>query len=355
MNFSLPLAFKNSNMGQPKVSIIVPCWGVEKYLDRCVMSLVSQTLQDIEIILVDDVSPDKVPEMCDEWAKKDSRIKVIHKVQNEGLGMACNTGIDAATGKYIAFCDSDDSVEECMYEDMYNAAETHSADIVFTGLHRINDDGKIIPLSQLNKQEVRQTKKAILELGLDMIASAPTIKTERRIPMSAKIVLYKTNVIVENNLRFESERRFISEDLLWNLDNIAHANGIVILPKTYYNYFDNQSSITNQMRKDRFPMYKKLWTELHKRTEQLGYPSDVKQRIDRLLIGYCRHRILLIAKSTLTRKEKLNQIKEVCNDHEFQMVLASYPTRQMPFVHRIVCILIKLRASRFLSFTLYYL
>ena len=98
-----------------KVSIIVPCWGVEKYLDRCVESLVNQTLQDIEIILVDDESPDRVPEMCDDWAKKDRRIKVIHK-KNGGLGLACNSGIEVATGEYLAFCDSDDWVDAKMYE-----------------------------------------------------------------------------------------------------------------------------------------------------------------------------------------------------------------------------------------------
>ena len=76
-----------------KVSIVVPCWGVEKYLDRCVESLINQTLREIEIILVDDESPDRVPEMCDEWAKRDNRIKVIHK-KNGGLGMACNSGLE---------------------------------------------------------------------------------------------------------------------------------------------------------------------------------------------------------------------------------------------------------------------
>ena len=99
----------------PKVSIIVPCWGVEKYLDRCVESLVNQTLKDIEIILVDDESPDRVPVMCDDWAKKDSRIRVIHK-KNGGLGFARNSGLDIATGEYVTFCDSDDYIEQEAYE-----------------------------------------------------------------------------------------------------------------------------------------------------------------------------------------------------------------------------------------------
>ena len=110
--------FRNTKR-TPKVSIIVPCYGVEKYLDRCLNSLVSQTLQDIEIILVDDKSPDNVPIMCDEWARKDNRIKVIHKEVNEGLGYARNTGLKYVEGEYVAFVDSDDYVDTDMYRKLY--------------------------------------------------------------------------------------------------------------------------------------------------------------------------------------------------------------------------------------------
>lgn len=92
-------------MENPKVSIIVPIYNVEKYLDRCMESLLNQTLEDIEIIMVDDGSPDNCPKMCDEYAKKDARIKVVHK-KNGGLADARNAGLDVATGKYVAFVDS---------------------------------------------------------------------------------------------------------------------------------------------------------------------------------------------------------------------------------------------------------
>lgn len=91
------------------VSIVVPIYKVEKYLSRCVQSLLNQTLKDIEIILVDDGSPDKCPEMCESYLKLDKRIKVVHK-KNGGLSSARNAGISVATGKYIGFVDSDDSI-----------------------------------------------------------------------------------------------------------------------------------------------------------------------------------------------------------------------------------------------------
>ena len=97
------------------ISVIVPVYNVEKYLDNCVESIVNQTYKDLEIILVDDGSPDNCPAMCDEWAKKDSRIRVIHK-ENGGVSSARNIGLDNVTGEYIGFVDSDDYLESNMYE-----------------------------------------------------------------------------------------------------------------------------------------------------------------------------------------------------------------------------------------------
>ena len=124
----------------PSVSIIVPVYGVEKYLDRCVESLVKQTLTDIEIILVDDGSPDNCPRMCDDWAHRDSRIKVIHK-PNAGQGFARNSGIEIATGEYIAFVDSDDYVEPDTYATLYAEASNNGYDGVFNGFSYFHPDG----------------------------------------------------------------------------------------------------------------------------------------------------------------------------------------------------------------------
>ena len=94
-------------MSEPKVSVVIPMYNVEKYLDTCVQSVRKQTLQDIEIILVDDGSPDRCGEMAEEYAKQDSRVKVVHR-KNGGLGPARNSGMEIATGEYIGFVDSDD-------------------------------------------------------------------------------------------------------------------------------------------------------------------------------------------------------------------------------------------------------
>ena len=128
------------------VSVVVPIYNVEKYLDRCINSIASQTYSNLEIILVDDGSPDNCPSICDEWAKKDSRIVVIHK-DNQGLGMARNTGIDNATGKYIFFFDSDDYVDVSIIEKCVNSAIEYGSEVVVFGRNDVYDDGKISPYS----------------------------------------------------------------------------------------------------------------------------------------------------------------------------------------------------------------
>lgn len=121
------------------ISVIIPIYKVEEYLDECVASIVTQTHKNLEIILVDDGSPDNCPQMCDNWAAKDSRIRVIHK-PNGGLSDARNAGIDAATGEYIAFVDSDDFIKPDMLEKLYTAIQKEKADIAACGILNCEGD-----------------------------------------------------------------------------------------------------------------------------------------------------------------------------------------------------------------------
>ena len=121
------------------ISVIIPIYKVEEYLAECIASVVCQTYTNTEIILVDDGSPDNCPQMCDEWACKDSRIKVIHKA-NGGISDARNAGIDAATGEYIAFVDSDDYIKPDMLKKLHSAICKENADIAACGI--LNCEGE---------------------------------------------------------------------------------------------------------------------------------------------------------------------------------------------------------------------
>lgn len=120
----------------PLISVIVPVYGVEEYLDKCVESIVNQTYKNLEILLVDDGSPDNCPQMCDEWAKKDSRIKVVHK-ENGGLSSARNAGLDNCTGEYVGFIDSDDWIDLKFFETLYNNLVEDDADISVVGVWKV--------------------------------------------------------------------------------------------------------------------------------------------------------------------------------------------------------------------------
>lgn len=122
-----------------KLSIIIPIYKVEPYLHKCINSILAQTFADFELILVDDGSPDKCGEICDEYAKRDTRIKVIHK-ENGGVSAARNAGLEIAQGEYIGFVDSDDYIEKDMYEILYKLSKEYDADIVECGFSIVKED-----------------------------------------------------------------------------------------------------------------------------------------------------------------------------------------------------------------------
>ena len=126
----------------PDISMIVPIYNVEAYLPRCVESLLNQTHQNIEIILVDDESPDNCGKMVDEYAAKDSRVKVIHQ-KNKWLGGARNSGLKIATGKYVCFVDSDDYVRTDMCELLFHRIEEEQTDMVIFDIYHVSKEGEI--------------------------------------------------------------------------------------------------------------------------------------------------------------------------------------------------------------------
>lgn len=327
---------------QPKITIIVPIYNVEQFLDRCLHSLQKQTLKNIEIILVDDESPDNCPAICDQYAKQDNRIKVVHK-KNGGLGMACNSGMEIATGEYIAFCDSDDYVDEAMYETMYKVAIEEQVDVVFTGIQSVSQEGIVIPMSQPKHKEVIRDKKNIHRYLLEMIASEPSVKEDREVAMSAKVVLYKREMIANHHLHFESERILISEDLIWHIDVLCHAKCICLLPKTFYYYYNNIKSLSKKIRTDRFPYFLSIREEIMHRTKQYGLTDEVAMRADRMFIGYVRFYIRQICNSSLAYTEKRSLVIQMCKDKVWREIWNTYPIKLMPRKHCLMMYLIKYR------------
>ena len=216
-------------MDNDLISVVVPVYNVEKYLNKCVDSIINQTYKKLEIILVDDGSSDTSGEKCDEYLKKDSRIKVYHK-KNGGLSDARNYGIDKANGKYIGFVDSDDFIKDDMYAKLYNAIKIYDADVSMCRV--IDCYGEIPPIDNSNVQ-------TILLNSHDAIKK---VMEAEDISVHAVSKLYKRKIF--DDIKFEKDRTtedgIIMIELLDKCSKIAYVNSIE------YFYIHRKNSITSR-------------------------------------------------------------------------------------------------------------
>mgnify|MGYP004532818717 CR=1 FL=1 len=219
----------DSKIIEPEISIIVPVYKVEKYLERCINSVLIQTFDNFELILVDDGSPDKCGEICDKYAKLDSRIKVIHK-KNGGLSSARNVGLDVAKGKYIGFVDSDDYINKYMFQKLYENIIQNNADISMCDYEEIVKDTIVI------YKENKNTKKLVL----NSIEALENIYKEKGwIYVIACNKLYKKSIF--DNLRFPVGK--IHEDEMIAHEILYKANKIVFEDEKLYYYLQHDNSI----------------------------------------------------------------------------------------------------------------
>lgn len=307
-------------MGNPRVSIIVPIYNVEKYLDRCMNSLVNQTLKDIEIIMVDDGSPDNCPKMCDEWAKKDSRIKVIHK-KNGGLGYARNSGLDVATGKYIAFVDSDDFVKTDMYETLFNKIEEYGADTIFCGLFKYWNGNKVIEIRNVDKTTVFEGDD-VIKLALDFVGSPVSEKKDWKYEMSVWHSLYSNEVIQKYHIRFRTEREILSEDIVFQELYLPHVKKVIYVSEPYYYYcFNNGGSLTHAIYDS--SKYTRMISLYHCLCD-LTQDKDPKcLRAQRFLIAYMRANVMGLMESNYSYRQTKAYLKELCDKKVWEQI--SYP------------------------------
>ena len=204
-------------MCEDKISVIVPVYKTEKYLNRCVNSLLNQTYTNLEIILVDDGSPDKCPEICDEYSKKDSRIKVIHK-KNGGVSSARNAALCVAKGQYITFVDSDDFIAEEFVSSLYKALLEEKADISVCGMKMLCENDTV---NCFKDKKVYRGKTAIFAYVSDEIRPEPWGKLITRTLFDGLIF---------------NESIDYGEDLLLNYYLFSKAKCVVNIDKCLYNY-----------------------------------------------------------------------------------------------------------------------
>lgn len=337
-------------MDQPKVSIIVPIYNVEKYLDRCMQSLLNQTLKEIEIILVDDESPDNCPAMCDQYARQDDRIKVIHK-KNGGLGFARNSGLEIATGEYVVFIDSDDYVKTEALAALYDIASQYFSDAVYANFYRYQQGVATVPVNEIQDFKQINGENEVREFLFSMIGANPEYPKDRKYGMSVWRALYRLEIIKQNNVVFPSERQYISEDIVFHLEFLSRAKSITLTPENYYYYCLNANSLTSSFLADRFEKYKYLHNALSERLIELyGEDQQSKMSVDRLLIGYVRRYTFAKVNSNLGFTVLLKHISQICNDRYVRNVLKAYPYNKMSIKNRVLLSLIYYRCVFFILF-----
>ena len=322
----------------PKISIIVPCYNVEQYLDRCMETLVGQTLQDIEIILVDDKSPDNVPKMCDEWARKDERIKVIHKKENEGLGYARNTGLEIATGEYVAFIDSDDWVEQDMFERLYDECVSKKLDVIYSEFNVDEYPGFRIVLRDkclyIDKDEIES-------LRLDIVGAEPNYISSVKFQCSACKGLYSLDLIRKHNISFHSERTYISEDLLFNLDVLNYVQRVETTPWQFYHYCLNGASLSHSYRSDRWERLLMMTDKIMEYKDSFDNKKEFELRLKRTGITYTRSG--LAHQMSLPKSERRNGIRRVITDSKVRYFINGYPISSLPRNWRLFTYLLKIK------------
>ena len=222
------------------ISVIIPVYNVEKYIDQCIDSLTNQTYKDLEIILIDDGSKDNSGKICDEYAKKDSRISVIHK-QNEGVSAARNTGLELAKGEYVAFVDSDDFVDSNYILCMYNKMVEQDADMVFCKYTKVFDRRFVNVKEHLPKSIVVNMND---ESFVDFLAHFLNFK--ENILGCCWRLLFKRKQL--SGLRFETNIR-ICEDLLFILGYIFSSKRIASIDEQLYFYRQINSSACHSYKK----------------------------------------------------------------------------------------------------------
>ena len=335
---------------KPYVSVIVPVYNNERYLPQCIESITNQTMKAIEIILLDDGSTDQSGEICNEYALKDKRIRVIHK-QNEGLGLTRNVGISAASGEYFTFVDSDDYIALDMYEKLYEKIKKDGADVCIAGAYRVNEqgreDGYPLKISKdfYNNSEIRN------EIIYQIVGSAPEDKNEARIGYSMCTGIYSLKVAKEHGMQFYSERIYKCEDILFKIEFFYYATGLSVIKKPMYRYRYNENSLTNVYRED---FLKRILESYEKEFELFERLQLSKGRLfaTRMLLADIRHCMFFILK-------KYGFIQAICHYKEIvrtpflRETIAVYPYQKNPFAKRVFNFLIDKRQAVLLAVMLY--
>lgn len=304
-------------------SVVMPIYGVEKYLRQGIDSVLAQTFRDFEIILVDDRSPDGCPQICDEYAEIEPRVRVIHKEENQGLGEARNTGFAAAEGDYVFFMDSDDYVEPDLFENVFEVIKG-GADIVVYGLRTVyeNKDGVEYKREDLcPTAAVYEDRKAVGNCFIDL--------SRNRVFPFAWNKIYRREFLAAAAIPFE--RTKLIEDFLFNIAVFQKAEKIAVLDKVFYNYRKPaHQTLASAYSPEFFSLAKRKFSLEREYIENMGVGGEDNRQF--VMENHLKHIVSTVirngsVRASLKTREQKAKIKEILADEDTKLVLAEFKPR----------------------------
>lgn len=313
------------------VSVIVPIYNVERYLRQCIDSLLSQTLEDMEIILVDDGSSDCSGAIADGYADAYDNVICVHQA-NFGLGPARNTGIMHANGDYIGFVDSDDWTEPQMFERLYQEACRSNADIVVSGHCDVTNGVKTVCKSHPLAGQVLDHER-VMEIRHNLYGHGTDDHNVESFPMSVCMSIYRRAMVIDESLQFHE---VLSEDTFFNLDAYPCAERISFISTTDYCYRkEGQASITGSFKPGLLDRYEGFIALLASKAAEEPDSEECLMRVRRTAVDYIRLYAGIVEQSSLSVAAMKKEFAKLIASDLFIRYASEYPHEYLPCQQRI--------------------
>ena len=335
-----------------KVSVVIPVYRVEKYIHQCIDSVINQTLKNIEIIIVDDGSPDRCGEIIDKYSQNDPRITAIHKL-NGGVSAARNDGLKKCKGEYIYIMDSDDYLEKDALEKMYNNAISNGADIVISD-HYTFDEKNSEKENHFFCKDFYTKDSSVIDNIVCMVlfpTYSPYItKDNNGLGIAAPWTkLIKRDLIILNDIRFDSEVKGIFDDGLFALAIIKKANSVSYIRECLYHYRVLNSSLIHKYNPNRPSIDKIIFSKIeHFGNKNMSYGDFWKAYYARVVMFTSIELGTFISNKSnkISLSERVSLIKEISNSSPYKKSFKMVDLSKLPKRYKLLTLLIRLRLYR---------
>lgn len=307
-------------MDRPRISAVVPAYNIAACLPACVESLLRQELEELEIILVDDGSTDETPGICDAFAARDPRIRVIHR-ENGGLSAARNTGLAAARGEYISFIDGDDRLQPGAYRRLWDAAVQDRPDVVRFGFSRV-EDGRVTQTRIPHYAPGLHMGDSLREQRLDAIGSRRTLDYRTPRIYSACCLLVRRELLEKTGLRFHSEREILNEEYLFVMQLLWLARSVWVVQQAEYRYCIRGGSLSAAYRPRMYARKQALYGAY--REFLPGEDREVACRLANFYID-SMYACAIEQINAFPLKEALPQLRQILSDARLHAALRENP------------------------------